>query len=249
MKPVPGTLHDGGAPFQTTHWTVVLLAAQSQSAETAQEALKSFCQDYWPPLYTFLRRRGHPPADAQDLAQACFVHLLEQNTLARASREKGRLRTFLLGSLQNFLVNEHDRATALKRGGGTKIVSMDDQLIDAEAAVLTAGRDDEANGYDRAWAKTLFSQAWDRLHGTMVGEGKKELIEAIQPFVAGGTSAPPDQEKVAEKLRMPISTFRNALRRLRQRYRDDLRAEVARTVSDSSEIDEELRYLLRLLLP
>ena len=116
-KPVPGTLQEGGASFQTTHWTVVLRARQSESAESAQAALSTFCEAYWPPLYAFLRHRGHSSADAQDLVQGFFAHLLEQNTLTRADQEKGRLRTFLLGSLQNFSFNEYDRARALKRGG------------------------------------------------------------------------------------------------------------------------------------
>src|SRR5437773_11718110 len=114
-KPVPGTLQEGGASFETTHWTVVLRARQSESAESAHQALSTFCEAYWPPLYAFLRHRGHASADAQDLVQAFFAHLLEQNTLSRADQEKGRLRTFLLGSLQNFLFNEYDRARALKR--------------------------------------------------------------------------------------------------------------------------------------
>ena len=104
MKPIPGTLQAGGAAFQTTHWTLVLHAGQSDPTETAREALSDFCEAYWPPLYTFLRLRGHASPEAQDLLQGFFAHLLEKNTLSRADKEKGRLRTFLLGSLQNFFV-------------------------------------------------------------------------------------------------------------------------------------------------
>ena len=248
VKGVPGTLQEGGAAFASTHWSVVLLTAQSQSPEAAQAAMTSFCQTYWPPLYTFLRRRGRAPSDAQDLTQAFFAHLLEQNTLARASREKGKLRTFLLGSLQHFLANEHAYHQAFKRGGGRQIVSMDDHLIEAEAAMLHATRADATNGYDRQWAANLVSRAWDQLYEAMVAEGKRALIDALKPFVVGGAAAPPEQEQVAAHLQMPISSFRNSLRRLRLRYREGLRTEVARTVSDSSEIDEELRYLFRLLV-
>ncbi len=103
MKPIPGTLQEGGAAFQSTHWTLVLRARQSDPTETGREALSDFCEAYWPPLYTFLRLRGHASPEAQDLVQGFFAHLLEKNTLSRADKEKGRLRTFLLGSLQNFL--------------------------------------------------------------------------------------------------------------------------------------------------
>ena len=248
MKGVPGTLQEGGVAFASTHWSVVLLTAQSQAPEAAQVAMTGFCQTYWPPLYTFLRRRGRSPSDAQDLTQAFFAHLLEQNTLARASREKGRLRTFLLGSLQHFLANEHAYAQAAKRGGGQQIVSMDDHLIEAEAAMLHTAQTDATNGYDRQWAADLVSRAWDQVHRDMVAEGKRELIEALKPFVVGGTESAPDQEQTAAQLQMPISTFRNHLRRLRLRYRESLRAEVIRTVSNVSEAEEEMSYLLRVLV-
>ena len=248
VKSVPGTLQEGGAPFEPTHWSVIMLAAQSQSPEAAQAALAKFCQAYWPPLYTFLRRRGHVPSDAQDLVQAFITHLFEQKTLARASQDKGRLRTFLLGSLQHFLANEHDHSQALKRGGGKQIVSMDDRLFAAEAAVVASSQMDESTGYDKNWAATLVSQAWERLHRTMVLEGKKELIDALRPFVVGGATVPPSQEVVAARLGLPISTLRSSLLRLRRRYRDILRDEVARTVADPAEIDEEMHHLFRVLL-
>ncbi len=180
--------------------------------------------------------------------QAFFAHLLEQKTLARADREKGRLRTFLLGSLQNFLANEYDRAQTLKRGGGRQIVSLDDQLVAAEAAVVATGDLDEGTRYDKHWAAALISQSWERLHAAMVREGKKGLIDELRPFVVGGPASLPSQEDVAARLGMPISTFRNSLLRLRKRYRETLREEVARTVADTGEIDEEMSYLFRVLL-
>ena len=136
MKAVPGTLQDGGAAFATTHWSVVLLAAQNESPEAAQAALTTICQAYWPPLYTFLRRRGNPPANAQDLVQAFFANLLEQNSLSRVQRDKGRLRTFLLSALQHFLANEHDRTQTQKRGGGQQIISLEEHFEEAEASLL-----------------------------------------------------------------------------------------------------------------
>jgi DNA-directed RNA polymerase specialized sigma24 family protein len=246
-KSVPGTLQEGGASFQTTHWTLILRAGQQES-ESAKEALSEFCEAYWPPLYAFLRHRGYSSADAQDLAQAFFAHLLEQNTLSRANQEKGRLRTFLLGSLQNFMANEHDRAHALKRGGGRQILSFDDHLAEAEAAMLAAAHLDDVGCYDLTWSSNIVTRAWQRLREAFVAEGKAEWLDELRPFIAGGTTAPPNQEEVAARLGVPIGTLRTWLSRLRQRYRDSLRAEVASTVSDPADVDEEVHYLYRILM-
>jgi len=124
MKPIPGTLQEGGAAFQTTHWTLVLRARQSDPTETARKALSNFCEAYWPPLYAFLRLRGHASPEAQDLVQGFFVHLLEQNTLSRADQKKGRLRTFLLGITAEFFVQRVRSGSPAQRGGGHQIVSI-----------------------------------------------------------------------------------------------------------------------------
>lgn len=245
---MPGTLQEGGASFQTTHWTLILRAGESESTESAQKALSDFCQAYWPPLYAFLRHRGYPSADAQDLAQAFFAHLLEQNTLSRADEEKGRLRTFLLGSLQNFLANEHDRARALKRGGGRQILSFDEHLPEAEAAMLATAHLDDVSCYDLTWASNVVTRAWQHLRQQFVAEGKAQWLDELKPFLAGGTTTPPNQEDVAVQLGVPIATLRTWLSRLRQRYRDSLRAEVASTVSDPADVDEEVHYLYRILM-
>jgi RNA polymerase sigma-70 factor (ECF subfamily) len=247
MNKVPGTLQDGGACFQTTHWTVVMQSVKNEPSVSAQEALAEFCKSYWPPLYTFVRRRGYSASDAQDLVQGFFAHLLFQNTLSRADRDKGRLRTFLLGSFQHFLANEYDRAQTLKRGGGSRIVSMSDELTSAEAALVAMSELDETGCYDQAWVATLVSRAWERLEGEYLAEGKATLLQELKPFLLGGTAVP-DQEEVAARLKVPFATMRTLLRRLRQRYRESLRQEVARTVAAPSQVDEELRYLHRLLL-
>ncbi len=168
--------------------------------------------------------------------------------MSRADREKGRLRTFLLGSLQHFLANEYDHANRLKRGGGKQIVSMDDYLVEAEAAMLVDAEGDATASYDQTWAATLVQQAWEHLRAASAAEGKTEWLEALKPFVVGGSADPPSQPQVAARLGVPVSTIQTWLHRLRQRYREALRLEVARTVSDSSEIDEELQYLYRLLM-
>jgi len=164
-KPVPGTLQEGGAPFETTHWTVVLQAGNADSVEATRKALATFSEAYWPPLYTFVRRHGYPPADAQDLIQGFFVHLFEQNTLSRADREKGRLRTFLLGSLQNYLLKERERMRAIKRGGQHHFVSLDLHLPHAEAAMhATAHLTDAAHHRrQRSLDQTAQGGGWPEL--------------------------------------------------------------------------------------
>jgi DNA-directed RNA polymerase specialized sigma24 family protein len=225
-----------------------LHARESDSEESARRALSGFCEAYWPPLYSFLRHRGYSSADAQDLVQGFFAHLLEENTLSRADRQKGRLRTFLLGSLENFLCNEYDRARALKRGGGRQILSIDEHLPEAEAAMLATRYLSDAACYDLAWASNIISRAWQNLQSAFVAEGKAEWLEELRPFVAGGTITPPNQEEAAARLGVPIATLRTWLSRLRQRYRESLRMEVASTVSDPADVDQELRHLYQILM-
>ena len=223
-------------------------ARETESAESAREALSGFCEAYWPPLYSFLRHRGHSSADAQDLVQGFFAHLLEQDTLTRADRQKGRLRTFLLGSLQNFLFNEYERARALKRGGGRQIVSIDEHLPEAEAAMFATSHLSDAGCYDFVWASNIVTRAWQSLQNAFVAEGKAEWLEELRPFVAGGSITPPNQEEAAARLGVPIATLRTWLSRLRQRYRESLRMEVASTVSDPADVDQELHHLYQILM-
>jgi DNA-directed RNA polymerase specialized sigma24 family protein len=226
----------------------VLRAREEESADSAQHALAGFCEAYWPPLYSFLRHRGFSSADAQDLVQGFFAHLLEQNTLNRADQQKGRLRTFLLGSLQNFLYNEYDRARALKRGGGRHVVSIEEYLPEAEAAMLATAHLSDAGCYDLVWASTIVSRAWQNLQTAFVAEGKAEWLEELRPFVAGGSVIPMNQEVAAARLGVTIATLRSWLSRLRQRYRESLRMEVANTLSDPADVDQELHHLYQILL-
>ena len=226
----------------------MLRARETESAESAREALAGFCEAYWPPLYSFLRHRGFSSADAQDLVQGFFAHLLEQNALSCADQQKGRLRTFLLGSLQNFLFNEYDRARALKRGGGRQIVSIEEHLPDVEAAMLATSHLSDAACYDLVWASTIVSRAWQNLQNAFMAEGKAEWLEELRPFVAGGNVTPLNQEEAATRLGVPIATLRTWLSRLRQRYRESLRAEVASTVSDPADLDQELHHLYQILM-
>jgi RNA polymerase sigma-70 factor (ECF subfamily) len=241
-------LQEGGASFQTTHWTVVLQAQQVEPSESAQQALGTFCEAYWPPLYAFLRRRGYSSADAQDLVQGFFAHLLAKKTLSRADREKGRLRTFLLSSLQYFVMDERGRSRAMKRGGGHEILSFDEYRPEAEAAMLATAHLDDVSCYDVTWASNIARRAWEHLHRVLAAEGKSQLLEELKPFIAGAGASPFNQEEAAARLGMPIATVRTWLWRLRQRYRNLLRMEVASTVSDPADVDSELLYLHRILM-
>jgi RNA polymerase sigma-70 factor (ECF subfamily) len=247
MKPIPGTLQEGGAPFQTTHWTVVLLAGEASSPESAK-ALSVFCEAYWPPLYAFLRHRGYASADAQDLVQGFFAYLLAEKTLSRADQERGRLRTFLLTSLQNFSRDERDRAHRLKRGGGREIVSFEENQLNLEAAMLATAHLDDVTCYDLTWASNVAKRAWQNLQQAVAAEGKTQWLGELKPFIAAGGGTRSNQDEVAARLGVPIATLRTWLSRLRQRYRDLLRMEVASTVSDPADVNEELHYLHRILM-
>lgn len=254
MRITPGTLREGGAAFAPTHWSLVLLAAESQSPEAAREALARLYQDYWPPLYSFVRRRGHGPADAQDLVQGFFVHLLERKTLARADLNKGKFRSFLLGSLQHYLANDHEHEHALKRGGGQRPVTLDEECLAAEGAALavgssaaTPGTGEEDRVFEQRWAATLVSHALTRLRTEPPTEDvQAALFDSLLPFVTGVPPVP-DQAELAARFNLPPVTVRSHVHRLRQRFRQALRDEIARTVSTPAQIDEELRHLHRVL--
>ena len=225
----------------------MLQANKAESEEAARKALAIFSEAYWPPLYTFVRRRGYSPADAQDIVQAFFVHLFEKNTLSRVDQEKGRLRTFLLGSLENFLLKQRDRMRAIKRGGNHQLVSFDLHLPEAEVALRATPPLSDVNSYDVAWASGIVTRAWTNVRERFVAEGKGEWVDELRPFVGGGTVIPPNQEEVAKRLGGTVENLRVWLSRLRQTYRHALRAEVASTVSNPTDVDDELHYVYRIL--
>ena len=222
-------------------------AGKPDSDESARKALATFVEGYWPSLYTFVRRRGYSSVDAQDIVQDFFVHLFEQNTLSRADQEKGRLRTFLLGSLQNFLLKQRERRQAIKRGGHQQLVSFDLYLPEAEAAMHATANLSDVSSYDVSWASMIVIRAWKNVRERFAAEGKLAWVDKLKPFVAGGTTAAPKQEEVAKRLGTSVENLRVSLSRLRQHYRNALRAEVASTVSNPADIDDELHYVYRLL--
>ena len=222
-------------------------AGKGGADESAQRALSIFSETYWAPLYTFVRRRGYPPADAQDIVQGFFERFFKQNALSRADQEKGRLRTFLLAALQNYMMDEHGRASALKRGGGQQVVSLDQKTAEAEAALSASIHLDDVRSFDLAWASSIVKRSWEQLQKNLTAEGKGQWLSELKPFVDGAGAAPPNQQEVAARLGVPIATLRTWLSRLRHRYREILRAEIASTVSNSASVDQELHYLHQIL--
>ncbi len=248
-KGVPGTLHDGGAAFAATHWTLVLASARSHAApREAAAALAELCQTYWPPLYAFVRRRGFNPADAQDLTQGFFAHLLEHKAFAATDPAQGKFRSFLLAALKNFLADAWDRSQTLKRGGGLAFLPLDENS--AEAAAYDPGALPELSAerlFEVRWARALVARALEVLGARMAANPKKARVFAcLKPFLTGG-AALPTYDEAAAALGVPVATVKTHVHRLRQDYRAILREEVARTVPAAGDVDEELRHLRAVL--
>jgi RNA polymerase sigma-70 factor (ECF subfamily) len=230
--------------FATTRWTVVMQAGTD--SPDAQQALETLCRNYWYPLYAYVRRQGHSPHDAQDLTQAFFARLLEKNYLADVQREKGRFRSFLLASLKHFLANEWDRERALKRGGGRKLIALDEDSAESRYK-LEPNVDLSADKiYERRWALTLLDQVLAKLRSEFERDGKLEHFETLKQYLSAGRTSV-SYAQAADKLGMNEGAIKVAVHRLRKRYRELLRAEIAQTVATASEIDAEIRYLFAAL--
>lgn len=231
--------------FATTHWSVVL-AAGHQSSPASQDALERLCQTYWYPLYAFVRRRGYRPEDAQDLTQSFFARVLERDLLRRASPERGRFRSFLLTSLQNFLADEYDRSTARKRGSGQPLISWDALDPEARYALEPAGESSPDRLFERRWATTVLELAWKRLENEYHAAGNRLLFDRLRQFNSVEQS-PQGYKHVANELGMPENTVKSHVHRLRRRYRELLREEISQTVASPAELPDEIRYLLAVL--
>jgi RNA polymerase sigma factor (sigma-70 family) len=231
--------HNGDA-FATTRWSLVM-EAQGQSP-AAQGALEQVCQIYWRPIYAFLRRDGRAIEDAQDLTQGFFAQLLERGDFAAVRREKGRLRSYLLGSLKHFLANERRRAMSVKRGEGRAVISLD-ELRAEEGAQFEAQELSADRIYDRRWALTVLDQVFARLKSECEKLERTGLYERLTGLLAddpGGLS----QAEIAREFGMTENAVKQAFHRLRQRYRQLLREEVAHTVATPANIEDELRELI-----
>ena len=234
-----------GPVFVTTQWSVVLAATRSDTTK-AQAAMEKLCRTYWYPLYAYVRRRGHPAQDAQDLTQAFFARLLERHWVDDADRERGRFRTFLLTAMSRFLSDEWDKARAQKRGGDVTHVPV--QLDTAETRYGHEPLDDATpeQYYERRWALTLLDTVLQRLRAEYQHAGKGELFDTLNSCLVGGRESQPYAE-LATKLDMNEGAVKVAVHRLRKRYRKLLRVEIAESMDATEDVDEELRHLFAVL--
>jgi RNA polymerase sigma factor (sigma-70 family) len=247
LKPDDNSLPDA-TEFRPTRWSVVLLSAQSK-APGSQAALTALCRLYWYPLYAFVRRRGYNPEDAQDLTQGFFLHLLDHKALTKVDPLKGKFRSFLLASIQNYLSKETDRARCLKRGGKTEFVLLDAKNAEDRYRLEPTDYLTAEKIFDARWALTLLDEAMNLLYAEYAGQGKMVTFETLKPFLNPIDSETlPSYEQVADQLEVSVGAVRTLIYRLRKRYTTLLRAEVAHTVSDPEEIDEELHALCEALI-
>jgi RNA polymerase sigma-70 factor (ECF subfamily) len=230
-----------GDIFATTHWTVVL-AAGRQSSPQAAHALEELCRTYWFPLYAYVRRRGYHKEDAEDLTQAFFARLLDQNPFAQLDSDRGKFRAFLLASLKHFLANEWDKAQAQKRGGGSAPLSLDWETADTRFQVAATSEPSPDTVFDREWALALLGKVIERLQAECGADGKAKLFEQLKPFLTA-VPAEATQREVAGALGMEEGAVRVAVHRLRKRYRQLLRDEIANTLADPAMVQEEMRAL------
>ena len=231
--------------FTTTHWSVVLAARQGEGGAGAA-ALETLCRAYWYPLYAFIRRRGYPPAEAQDLTQAFFARLLEKDYLHAVDRSKGKFRSFLLVALDHFLANEWRNARARKRGGGAILFSLNDTKAEEQYANLLGPDLSPEKLFERQWATTLLEQVLIKLRAEFVTAGKSDLFDELKIFLTGEKRAM-SYAQLAARLQSTEAALKMTVSRLRQRYGELLRAEIAGTVSRPEEIDEELHALFTAL--
>jgi RNA polymerase sigma factor (sigma-70 family) len=239
---------EGSASFHTTRWTIVMRAAQNQT-QGGQSALAELCGNYWYPLYMFARRRGHPPEDAQDLTQSFFLHLLEHRALTGVDRLKGKFRSFLLASFQNHLCDQADRARRLKRGGGMEFVQLDAEEAEERYRLEPADFLTPEKIFDARWAMTVLGEALEQLQQEYVSTDKASTFDALGAFLdPANSTALPSYDEVANRLQITTGAVKTLIHRLRKRYTTLLRQEVGRTVSDPTEIDEEIHALCEALI-
>lgn len=240
-----GEIAAGSPAFATTRWSVVLRAGQTAAGDESEQALDALCRSCWYPLYAYIRRLGHPPHDAQDLTQSFFAYLLEKRLLAKADPESGRFRSFLLGSLKNFMANEWRRQSAQKRSAG-QTISIDAHDAEERYAVEPATVENPQTFYEQAWAIALLDQGVELLEAEYAEAGKQAIFDLLAPGLQGETLTATYAE-LGVQLGMSEGSVKVAMHRLRERYRELLRAVVANTVAEPLDVDGELRYLLRVL--
>jgi DNA-directed RNA polymerase specialized sigma24 family protein len=240
---------DGDARFRrdldSTCWSVVI-AAGDQDSQIARTALATLCEVYWYPVYAYLRRRVRSVDEAQDLTQAFFARLIEKNYIAAAQQDRGRFRAYLLTAVKHFLANERQKTQAEKRGGGRTVLSLDVGEGERRYALEPASDKTAEALFDQQWAVTLVNHVLDRLRDEFLQAGKAPQFDALKTYLAG-RSAESTYEDAAAKLGMSAAAARVAVHRMRQRYRELLRQEIAQTVSTPADTDDEIRRLFTSL--
>jgi len=229
------------ARFGTTQWSLVLKAGQG-----AEEALLKLCKIYWPPLYAFVRRRGHPVHEAQDLTQTFFVHILENRTLGAVAPAKGRFRSFLLVSLKHFLDNEWHKAHAVRRGGRYQFISWDDLKSDDRELLGPADSMTPEKAFNRRWALMLLERVMNRLRAECAAARKEALFDKLKDYLTGDAAGKSYREMAAE-LQLTEGAVKVTVHRLRRRFGELIREQIARTVDSPEEIDDEIRELFAAL--
>jgi RNA polymerase sigma factor (sigma-70 family) len=244
LTAVSGSARNGGVAFATTHWSVVL-EAQGESP-AAQEALEKLCRTYWRPIYAFLRRQGVRPEEAEDVTQGFFAQLLERRKFSAVRKEKGRLRSFLLGALKYFLADEQRRAMAIKRGSGLRPIPLEELRADERIEMEPADPVTAEMIYERRWALTVLEQVLDRLKNEYRTAGNTALFDSLKQLLPDEPGSP-SQAEIAARLGMAENAVRQAFYRFRQRYQSLLREEIAHTVATPGDIEDELRHLIAVL--
>jgi RNA polymerase sigma-70 factor (ECF subfamily) len=231
-----------GSRFAATRWSMVLAAGNWRAGTAARRAMGDLAGLYWFPLYAYLRRKGNTPPQAEDLVQGFFLRLLEKDALAAVDRSKGKFRSFLLASLQNFLANEWDNRRAQKRGGGKEVLALDALEAEARYASEPVEQMTPERVFERRWALAVLEQVLLRLRAEYAARGEAAIFAALEQVLVGGIGE--RYRQIAERLSMTEGAVKVASHRLRQRYRQILRQEIAQTVSDPGLVDEEIRQLL-----
>ena len=244
MADIPDERSAGGV-FHTTHWSVVL-AAGEEGSDQATVALSRLCQTYWFPVYAFIRKRGHSPEQAQDFTQEFFAVFLEKNYVAKAARDRGRFRVFLMSSVQNFLHNQYDRAQAQKRGGGQKLISLDCADAEERYRIEPMEESDPATIFEQQWAATLLETVLNRLRDEFGAQGRVDVFEDLQAHLWGDAESIP-YSGLAKKSGLRESNVKVIAHRMRQRYLELLREEIAQTVAMPGEVDDEIQHLMRIV--
>jgi len=231
--------------FATTHWSVVL-EAKGDDAARANEALEKLCHVYWPPIYAFIRRNGFNSADAKDLTQEFFYRLLSKEYLRHLQDQRGKFRSFLLTFIKHFLSDERDKASTQKRGGGQMFFSLDDTTGEDlfQAEIATQLSPDQL--FERSWAESVLQQALHRLADEYARSGKEALYEKLKD-IQPGEHGPLSYAEIGAEIGMSETAVKSAVHRLRRRHREIIREEIAHTVIRPEDIDDEIRYLIRLV--